>query len=628
VLAGVATLAAALWPLGCGCGDDGDVKITTGSLPDGVVGVTYRATLEAEDGGDIFWGFVSGRLPSGLALSETGVLSGMPTGAGDFAFRVRAISTDGATGEKDLTVHVEEGESSIELATRELPEGRVGMEYSVRLEAEGGVEPYAFGIASGALPPGLSLSERGLLSGTPEDGVDTTLTIRIFDAGGGSGSGQLRLVVIGASGDPRFETDLLDYGRVGEGYSVELEASGGQPPYVFTNMGRSLPEGLALSEDGQLSGDPEEGGIFELRFQVADARGRTGARDFYLPITARLVIVTDGLRAGLVDAPYEERLDADGGMPPYVFSIDSGTLPDGLALEDDGRLHGTPTAGIAEGVRFRVTDAEGYATAKTISVRVYSFPVVEQFPDLPLPGTCDVEVEESFVVEIPVATPGMVTELDVGATITWNDLSYLTVALESPSGKRAVLFFGDLMEGGGDDFDDLDAYWDEEDDPATPLEVFRGEPTQGIWRLVVTITTSAWGVCTAGGSVDHVFLAFTTESSSDPYVRVSGWSPNNLIQYPWVRITGGGLDQHEIQFSVRQWSTGDNGIAEGGAGDDVDLGEADLDWSTDIDAVVGAMSPTGLFTAAEETGFGTVTGTDGVTEYTYDMAVVPPDWVP
>lgn len=620
--------AAALWLSGCGCGDDGDLKITTSSLPDGVVGVTYRATLEVEDGGDVFWGFASGRLPAGLALSETGVLSGMPTGAGDFAFRVRAISTSGATGEKDLTVHIEEGESSIELATEELPEGRVGEAYSVRLEAQGGVEPYSFGIASGALPSGLSLSERGLLSGTPEDGVDTTLTIRIFDAGGGSGAGQLRLVVIGASGDPRFETDLLEYGRVGEGYSVELEASGGQPPYVFSNVGRTLPAGIELSEDGRLTGDPEEGGIFELRFRVTDARDRTGERDFYLPITPQLVLVTDQLRSGLVGDPYEERLDADGGLPPYVFSIDSGSLPDGITLEDDGRLHGTPTEGVAEGVRFRVTDAEGYATAKTISVRVYSFPIVEQFPDLPLPGTCDVEGVQSFAVEIPVDMPGMVVDLDVGASITWNDLSYLTVALESPSGKRAVLFFGDEMGGGNDDIDDLDAYWDEEDVPATPLSVFAGEPTQGIWRLVATVTTSAWGDCTAGGSIDHVFLALTTESSSDPYIRVSGWSPNNLIQYPWVRITGGGLDEHEIQFSVRQWSTGANGIAEGGVGDDEDLGEADLDWSTDVDADVGSISPTGLFTAGADTGSGTVTGTDGVTEYTYDMAVVPPDWVP
>jgi hypothetical protein len=627
VMKAVFTLAA-LWLTGCGCGDEGTLTIATSTLPDGVVGVTYRAQLEVEDGGDVYWGFASGRLPAGLTLSETGALAGTPTGAGDFAFRVRAISTEGSTGEKDLTLHVEEGESTIELTTEELPEGRVGEAYSVRLEAEGGVEPYAFGIASGALPPGLSLSERGLLSGTPEDGVDTTLTIRIFDAGGGSGSGQLHLVVIGASGDPRFESDLLDSGRVGEGYSYELEASGGQPPYVFTNVGRTLPDGLALSEDGRLTGDPEEGGVFELRFRVTDERGRTGERDFYLPITSRLVLATESLRAGLVGEPYDERLDADGGMPPYVFSIDSGDLPEGLTLEDDGRIHGTPSAGVAQAVRFRVTDTEGYATVKSISVRVYSFPVVEAFPDLPLPGTCDIEGEESIIAEIPVALPGMVTELDVGAAITFENLSYLTVALESPTGRRAVLYFGDQMDGGDDDIDDLDAFWDEEDVPSTPLDVFRGEPTQGVWRLVATVTMSAWGTCTAGGSIDHVFLALTTEASSDPYVRVSGWSTNNLIQYPWVRITGGGLDQDELQFSVRQWSTGANGVAEGGFGDDEDMGEADLDWSTTVDAEAGTISGTGLFSSGGETGFGTVTGTDGETDYTFDMAVVPPDWVP
>lgn len=612
---------------GCGCGG-GNIDITTSSLPDGTVGVEYRTSLEADGSGDLYWGFASGRLPPGLALSERGTLSGTPTGAGDFLFRVRVVNDDGDTGEADLTLHVDEGDSDIRLATTSLPEGRVGVPYSERLQAEGGVEPYAFGIASGALPPGMSLSQGGLLSGTPEDGIETTLTIRIFDAGGGSGSGRLPLVIVGASGDPRFETDLLPYARVGVGYSLELDASGGQPPYVFENVGRALPAGLTLGADGLLSGSPEAGGVFELRFRVTDQRDRSGERSFYLPVTPRLQIVTGALRAGLLGEPYDEELVAEGGLPPYTFSIDQGTLPEGLALEESGRLHGTPVAGGAGPIRFRVTDSEGFATAKTISVRVYSFPVVEAFPDLALPGTCEIEGEQTLAAEIPVAMPGMVVAVDVGAQIRWNDLSYLTVSLESPTGKRAVLFFGDQQGGGIDDVDDLDAFWDEEDIPATSLEVFRGEPTQGVWRLVVTVTMSAWGACTDGGSVDHVFLALVTESSSDPYVRVSGWTANNLIQHPWVRITGGGLDQDEIQFSVRSWSTGANGIAEGGAGDDEDLGETELDWSTTVPAEAGSIDAGGRFQAGGETGAGTVTGTDGALEYTWDIGVVPPDWVP
>ena len=117
------------------------------------------------------------------------------------------------------------------------------------------------------MPPGLSLSAAGLLSGTPEDGIETTLTIRIFDAGGGTGSGRLDLTIVGASGGPRFETELLPTGRAGESYEAALEASGGQPPYAFTSVGRDLPEGIVLAEDGRLSGEPEEGGVFELRFR-------------------------------------------------------------------------------------------------------------------------------------------------------------------------------------------------------------------------------------------------------------------------------------------------------------------------------------------------------------------------
>ncbi|CAN0596330.1 unnamed protein product, partial [Laminaria digitata] len=42
----------------------------------------------------------------------------------------------------------------------------------------------------------------------------------------------------------------------------------------------------------------------------------------------------------------------------------------------------------------------------------------------------------------------------------------------------------------------------------------------------------------------------------------------NLLIDPWVRITGGGLPQQQINLSATLWHPGANGVREGGLGDD------------------------------------------------------------
>ncbi|MBI2892132.1 MAG: putative Ig domain-containing protein [Deltaproteobacteria bacterium] len=626
---GVSALVAVLLS-GCGCGDEDSLRITTATLPDGIVGAEYETRLEADGPGDHFWGFTSGRLPPGLTLSQSGLLGGTPSAEGDFVFSVRVTSSEAEAAVADLTLHVEGGSSTIRLTTASLPDGRVGEEYSERLGADGGVEPYSFGLASGSLPPGLSLSAGGLLDGTPTDGTDTNLTVRIFDAVGGVGSGQVRLRVLGSDSAPQLDTDLLPEGQEGEEYSFTLEASGGAAPLAFSSAG-DLPPGLALDAGGTLSGVPEEGGLFEVTIRVTDAVDRSSEREYYLPIEpAPLVVTTTRLPTGRTGVEYEGRLEADGGVRPYRFEILSGELPEGLSVDDDGVITGTPAVGGGAELDLRVRDADGRtAERQDVTLAVQDF--FDVSPDVELPGTCDVPGSETFAVDLPVAIPGMVAEVDVGATVTFDDFSYISLALESPTGKRVILFDGDQqtdLEGDVDDFDFLDAFWDEEDTPVSSLGQFVGEPTQGTWRLIATVTATAWAPCTDGGTIDRFYLALAREPSSANYVRITGWEENNLIHVPWVRITGGGLDQDTIEFQVREWTTGENGIAEGGTGDDEDLGLADLEWSTDVDPDVGSIDEDGVFTSRFETGSGTVEGTDGDDTYEFEIEVVPPDWVP
>jgi len=54
---------------------------------------------------------------------------------------------------------------------------------------------------------------------------------------------------------------------------------------------------------------------------------------------------------------YEFQFEAEGGTAPYTFTLSSGTLPDGLTLDSDGLLHGTPTENGTFSITVTVTDS-------------------------------------------------------------------------------------------------------------------------------------------------------------------------------------------------------------------------------------------------------------------------------
>src|SRR6266702_1028218 len=60
--------------------------------------------------------------------------------------------------------------------------------------------------------------------------------------------------------------------------------------------------------------------------------------------TYNLIVTTNSLPGATVGVPYSATLTADGGLPPYTWSVISGALPTGLSLDSAGNITGTPTA--------------------------------------------------------------------------------------------------------------------------------------------------------------------------------------------------------------------------------------------------------------------------------------------
>jgi hypothetical protein len=158
-----------------GCGGSGStippLKITVTSLPSGVVGSPYSATLTATGGTPSYtWSQVSGgALPAGLSLGNAGVFSGTPTTAGTYGPYVFSAADSNSLVAQTAPLSIVITTNTLSVTTTSLPGGVVGASYSVTLAATGGTPPYNWTqSAGGSLPPGIAnITGAGAITGTP-----------------------------------------------------------------------------------------------------------------------------------------------------------------------------------------------------------------------------------------------------------------------------------------------------------------------------------------------------------------------------------------------------------------------------------------------------------------------------
>lgn len=72
---------------------------------------------------------------------------------------------------------------SLSVASASLPSGMVGSAYQAQLSAAGGAGSYTWPLVSGSLPPGLTLSSSGVVSGTPAAAGTQSFEVQVGDPG-------------------------------------------------------------------------------------------------------------------------------------------------------------------------------------------------------------------------------------------------------------------------------------------------------------------------------------------------------------------------------------------------------------------------------------------------------------
>ena len=346
--------------------------VTTSPLPSGVAGTVYSQTLTASGGVPPYiWSRTNGTLPAGLALSSTGVISGTPAMTGTSTFGIAVTDSTSATATQTFSLTVNLLPPLTITTASPLPSGVAGAVYSQTLTASGGVPPYSWSRTTGTLPAGLALSSAGAISGTPSAAGTSTFGITVTDSASNTTTQTFSLTVSPA---PLLisTTSNLPSGVAGTAYAQTLTATGGIPPYTWAIASGPLPALLTLSAGGVIGGIPAEAGVSTFSVIVYDSGQHSATQTFTLTITlvALTVVTPSTLASGVVGASYSQTLAATGGIPPYTWSVTSGTWPPGLALSAGGVISGTPAAAGAYSFTVQAKDGGSETATQTFALTV------------------------------------------------------------------------------------------------------------------------------------------------------------------------------------------------------------------------------------------------------------------
>lgn len=323
----------------CFAGFSLSVEILSLTTPPGMVNLPYTFTFVANGGVPPYaWDANLVDLPDGLELDDlTGVLSGVPEESGTATFWVTVTDATSASASNAFTLEIFPPSTSLFFQTASLAPAHLGQPYAASLLVVGGIPPYHWNIVSGALPPGITLSTNsGFLAGTPSLSTSTYFLVRVRDAAGNTISRDFQLHVLTYTPFSILPTELPET-TLSNLVSIQLVAQGIPAPIVWTvDFPDELPQGIDLDYDeGRVFGAPLETGLFTFTITAKSMLSGEVSRVFAWrviprPSLPRLPETTPP--NGTPGVPYFFQTDANGGIPPYDYSLLESSLPTGFVF--------------------------------------------------------------------------------------------------------------------------------------------------------------------------------------------------------------------------------------------------------------------------------------------------------
>lgn len=544
---------------------------------------------------------LSGALPTGLSFAGNQI-SGMATAPGSYPVTVTATDT-GATGAgapftiaQTYTVNVPA--PTISIVPETLPNGTVGTSYNQTATASGGVSPYGYAVTAGTVPPGLTLSAGGVLTGTPTAGGTYNFTLTATDANGQTGSRAYALT-IGAAVVTLPPTTLAG-GQVGFAYNAPLNpASGGTAPYSYAVTGGALPGGLTLSAGGTLAGTPTAFGTFNFAVTAIDSSTGSGpyaaTQNYAVQIEQPAPVANPGSATVVYGSSANPiALNITGGA---AASVAIATPPaNGTAVASGTGVTYTPNTGFAgsDSFTYTATNAGGTSAPATVTITVAN-PAITIAVGGPLTATAGTAYSQTFTFSggaQPFAGY-QVTNLPTGLAISGTSVNSVTVSgTPTSAGSFALAVSGtDASTGAG---------------PFSTSQTFTlvvGAPTLAL--------TPATGSFTANYAAAYS-QAITATGGVGPYsYRLTGNLPAGVTLNPSIGLLSGSpTASGNFSFAVTATDTGSTG-----AGAPFTVQGT---YSLTVAAPLVSVTPTSLPVATAGTAYtATLTAAGGVGPYRF-----------
>jgi hypothetical protein len=327
--------------------------------------------------------------------------------------------------------------------------GQVGDPYSYPLAVAGDPTPH-LSVTQGALPPGLSLSRDGTISGTPTTpgSYDATVTatndVGIKDISTGQASDSFSIEITEV---PTITSSPAATFTIGEESTFDVTATGFPAPEISETG--SIPEGLVFDIQpggtATISGTPAPGtgGVYPITITASNGVQPDAVQDFVLTVAPTITSATSATT--LAGSAFSFTITTAGS--PVTSIKKSGPLPTGLHFTDNGNgtatISGTPTA--RSGGVYVLTITATFGSGKSAQTAVQQFTLTVDEPlAITSPSWVKAYVGEAFGFTVKtVGFPGAtdITEvgaLPVGLTFTYDGGSTATISGEAIPGTEAV----------------------------------------------------------------------------------------------------------------------------------------------------------------------------------------------
>lgn len=245
----------------------------------------------------------AGTIPTGFVLGTDGSLIGIPTTAGNYVFDVTATDSTSPTpltATKTYSVTVND-RVKLDASLQFLPFAMVGHNYSelgLQFVPIGGSGDFTF---TGGIWYDIVLSSSGVLSGialaTQSDYVVDEVTVtdnRTSDV--------FATTCVLNNYDPQFDPvaanltiteTTLPAGIKDTPYMEGVHAPGGSTYNTFSLLSGTLPTGLSISANGDISGTPTVNGVYEFVIKVTDNELLTPSTFRYTDTQALSITITE-----------------------------------------------------------------------------------------------------------------------------------------------------------------------------------------------------------------------------------------------------------------------------------------------------------------------------------------------